>query len=90
MQSVNVIEIWEPRWKDRVVLVANWKIGAVNKLVITKKHADGSPYFPEPFMLTGDFLKAYPMTAVKGKHAFRAVALDDLLKLEEVTQGGDV
>lgn len=74
---MNRIEILEPRWHDRTILVADWKIGRENQIVI-KNHN-----FPEPFYMEGDKLKSYPVQMVKTKGGdnkvpMRVVPLNDL------------
>lgn len=82
---MNKIEILEPRWHDRVALVADWKIGQDNQIVI--KHKE----FPEPFYAKGQELKKYPIKMIPNRKGvnmpMREVPLSELstdLKLEEL------
>lgn len=75
---MNKIDIWAPRWRDRVVLVADWKVGPENKVEITHTNKAGVRSFPNPFVMSGQKIRSYPETFVKGRK-MRAVKLDDLL-----------
>lgn len=72
---MNHITILEPRWHDRKILVADWKIAKDNQIVIEYKD------FPEPFYMSGEKLKSYPIHTVeskKGKFNMRVVPISDL------------
>jgi hypothetical protein len=77
LTPLNVIEIWQPRYKDRKVLVAKYKVKQQNKIVFTKaKHlAD------KQFYLNGADASKYPIET-NGKIACYAIPLDDLEILE--------
>lgn len=73
----NLIEIWMPRYKDRTVLVAKYKVGLHNKIVFTKaKHLMGKEYY-----ISGKDIEQYPITD-NGKLACYQIPLDDLKVLE--------
>lgn len=74
---MNEIIIHAPRWKDKTVLVADWKIGMKNKIVITAKRKDGSLYYPEPFIAWGEQLRNYPLEQ-RAYGKMRVVKLADL------------
>jgi hypothetical protein len=59
--EVNQILVWEPRWHDRVVLVAERRILAVNEVII--QHHD----FPEPFYLTAEEARKWPVEDMRTK-----------------------
>lgn len=73
---MNRIVIKSPRWHDRVVLIANHKIGTDNEIVI--EHSD----FPQPFYLSGERARTYPTEQLKAKAGgtmtVRAVPLHEL------------
>lgn len=76
---MNRIVIKAPRWRDRKVLVADWKIGqAKNEIVIEAAKKDGTRFYPEPIITTGQQLKSYPLEKMPHGN-MRVVALDDLL-----------
>lgn len=58
---MNTLTIFAPRWKDRTVLLAAWKVGTLNKVVITTKKKDGTLYFPEPLYITGEMVRTFPI-----------------------------
>ena len=74
---LNLIDIWTPRYKDRVVLIANYKVKENNKIIFTKaKHLEGREYF-----MKGSKIRQYPLDT-NGKISCYAVPLDDLEPLE--------
>lgn len=74
---LNLIDIWTPRYKDRVVLIASYKVKENNKIVFTKaKHLAGHEYF-----MRGSQIRSYPIDS-NGKVKCYAVPLDDLEPLE--------
>ena len=68
-----MIRIWEPRYHDRVVLVAKHKVkDGVNKIIFTKsKSLKG-----KTFELTGDFIRNCPLDS-NGKIPCYAVPLEE-------------
>jgi hypothetical protein len=76
--SLNKIVIWEPRWHDRVVLVADRRLLVHNEVII--EHKD----FPRPFYLSGKFARSFPLEQMKTKNggeiAVRAIPLSELEK----------
>lgn len=74
---LNTIEIWQPRYKDRKVLIACYKAREHNKIVFTKaKHLAG-----QEFYISGKSLRGY-IVEDNGKIPCYAVPLDDLEPLE--------
>lgn len=74
---LNLIDIWTPRYKDRAVLIASYKVKERNKIIFTKaKHLEGYEYY-----MTGNKLRSYPIDT-NGKVQCYAVPLDDLEPLE--------
>lgn len=47
------IEIWQPRWKDRKVLIATYKVGTHNEIVFTK-----TPSMPDTYYVSGEDIRA--------------------------------
>lgn len=77
LTPLNLIEIWQPRYKDRVVLIASYKVKANNKIIFTKaKHLEGREYF-----MKGEQITKYPKDT-NGKLTCYAVPIDDLEALE--------
>ena len=62
-----------PRYKDRKVLIACYKVGVNNKIVFTKaKHLENKEYY-----MSGEKIKTYPKTT-NGTVECYEVPLDDL------------
>lgn len=74
---LQLIEIWQPRYKDRMVLLATYKVKEHNKIVFTKaKHLADKVYY-----ISGSKAKQYE-TTTNGKLSCYEVPLDDLEILE--------
>ena len=73
--NMDRIEIWQPRWKDRVVLIAQYKVAkGNNQIVFTKTPTlDGMV-----FELEDTFIKECPIDT-NGKIRCYAVPLDEVL-----------
>ena len=75
---MNRIEIWEPRYRDRTVLIAKHKVETHNLIVFTKAKAlAGHEYY-----LAGETIRAYPLET-NGKIDCYAVQMDALVPLDE-------
>lgn len=75
---VNRIEIWQPRYKDRKVLIAKYKVGQMNQIEFTKaKHLEGMK-----FLISGADITKYPLED-NGKIACYAVPMDVLERYEK-------
>jgi len=71
------IEIWQPRYHDKMILIAKWKVGLHNLIVFTKdKRLDGE------FYLSADTIKKYSIEKIKDKtgteREFYVVPQDEL------------
>ena len=72
-----MIEIWNPRWHDRKVLIAKYKVTNDNKIVFTKaKSLAGKVY-----SMTGDEISQYPIET-NGTISCYVVPLDEVQKNE--------
>jgi hypothetical protein len=66
------IVIWQPRYKDKTVLIAKYKVRERNKITFTKaNHLTGEYY------LSGDTIKNSPLET-NGSIACYAVKVDEL------------
>lgn len=88
MDTTNIITVLQPRWHDRAVLVANWRIVAgMNRITMprAKNHPD--------YYMTGVELWAYPLETKISKAGkpfdVRVVPLDDLKATAEVIVKSD-
>lgn len=66
------IVIYQPRWHDRKILIAPWKVGIHNR--ITFKYAKS---LPDVYYLSGATIAMYPKET-NGKALMHAVPLDKL------------
>ena len=74
---LNLIDIWLPKYKDRTVLVATYKVKEHNKIIFTRaKHLTGKEYYLNRVQAV-----KYPVVN-NGKIACYAIPLDDLEPLE--------
>jgi len=78
---LNKFDILAPRWKDRTVLLADWKIGQHNEINITCVNKNGERYFPEPFYMSGEKIKTYTAQP-HGDRKVYSVPIKDLEVLE--------
>lgn len=70
-----VIEIKQPRWRDKTVLIAKYKVGMHNLIRMTGIK-EGQAYSGE-FYITGANIQKYPLDS-NGKIPCYAVKLDEL------------
>ena len=74
--SVRNISIWMPRWHDRTVLIAKFKVGEHNIISFTK-----APTYKGKFYLSGKTIQKYPIET-NGTIPCYAVSLDELVVYE--------
>lgn len=53
----NLLLIKQPRWKDRVVLLAKYKVGTHNTVRFTE-----TPSMKQDYYISGETVKKYPLT----------------------------
>lgn len=58
---MNQIVIFEPRWHDRVVLIAEHRLADDNEIVIDNKN------FPHPYYITRQRVMSFPQQLVPSK-----------------------
>lgn len=84
----NVIKIRMPIWGGgkRAVGIATFKVGTHNQIEIEHKNADGSLLYPEPFYISGEKLRQFPVEAVKKAPHIKLyiVPIDELQLLERI------
>jgi len=74
---MSFIEIWQPRYRDKTVLIAVRKVGTHNKIVFTKAPSMGT----EPYYASGALIKKGKKES-NGSIDCYVVKLDDLTPLE--------
>jgi hypothetical protein len=70
------IDIWQPRWKDRTVMIARFKVGIHNEITFSKTKS-----MPEKYYVSGEKIRQYPIQP-NGKIDCYCVPLDELEVLE--------
>lgn len=73
--SVADIQIWAPRYRDMVVLIAAFRVREHNKITFTK-----AKNYPGLYYLSGETIKKYPKEQI-GKITCYAVHMDELEEL---------
>ena len=74
--SLNRFDIRQPRWRDRVVLLAKYKVGQHNAIIFEEVKS-----LPGEFYLSGEIIKDCPLES-NGTIACYAVPLDKMERLE--------
>lgn len=67
-----VITIWQPRYHDKTVLIAKYKVGTHNIIKITKSKSHNGEYY-----LSGKTITKYPLES-NGKIQVYAVPIDEM------------
>lgn len=76
--SCQVLEIWSPKWKDRTVLLAKFKVGTHNIVKFLKAKS-----MPGEYYVSGEEARKHPIVN-NGKLDCYAVPMDKLEKLERI------
>lgn len=71
------IEIWAPKYSNRTVLLAAYKVGAHNKITFTRAKSMGT----DPYYVSGKTVQSFPVVT-NGSVKCYAVDLDKLERLE--------
>lgn len=81
LTSVIKFEVWNPRWRDRKVLLADYKIGTHNQVNFPKAKS-----LPGDWYISGKDAKTFPLESMQTKSgnkiAMRVVPLDALQVFE--------
>lgn len=80
----NKIEIRMPRWKQRVVGIATFRVGHHNAIEITATGKDGNRYYPETLYGSGDMIRACEQQTLPSGVTLYLVPIDKLETLERV------
>lgn len=74
------IVIWQPRWKDKTVMIAKYKVQTHNKITFTKY-----PKLDGEYYLSAQTITKYPLEP-NGKILCYSVPLDELEPFERATE----
>ncbi len=72
------IDIWQPRWKDRTVMIATYKVGTHNEVTFSKTKS-----MPENYYISGEAVRKFPIET-NGTVSCYCVPLDKLELLERI------
>lgn len=79
--AIQKFEVWQPRWRDRSVLLADFKIGAHNVITFPK-----TPSYAGEWYISGENAKHFPIEPMKTKSGttmiMRCVPLGELERYE--------
>lgn len=78
------IPIRKPRWKERTVGIASFRIKEHNAIIIEYKKADGTRLYPYHLYMSGDRIRQYPVQKLKSGVVLYLVPIADLEVLERV------
>lgn len=70
------IQIWAPRYKDRKILIAKYKVGTHNEIIFTR-----AKHLPGVYYLSGQKIRTYNLET-NGTLEYYAVPVDELEVLE--------
>lgn len=76
LTPAKIIEVWQPRYRDRTVLLAKYKISTHNIVKITKSNSHNGEYYVD-----GKTVSKYPIES-NGKIPVYAVPIDELVVYE--------
>jgi hypothetical protein len=82
MTPCQEIRIKAPRWKQRVVGVASFRVGHHNKIIIEAKGKDGKPYYPEPLYGSGEMIQKQEVQVLPSGVKLYLVPISSLEPLE--------
>lgn len=78
LTACSTIEIWQPRWKDKKVLIAKYKVATHNQIKFTKTKS-----LPDTYYLSGATIQSYPLST-NGRIECYEVPMSELKLLERV------
>lgn len=84
MTPCSKIEIRMPRWKDRVVGIASYRIGEHNEIDITAVGKDGNRYYPETLYASRQMITSQPKQKLPSGVLLYLVPINKLEVLERV------
>lgn len=80
--TCSLIEIERPRWKERVVGIATYRVKEHNEIRITARDKDGRPYYPEPLYASGEHIRSQKTQTLPGGVKLYLVPISTLEVLE--------
>jgi len=83
LTECSLFQIHVPRWKERVVGIADYRISRHNEIRILAKNKDGKKYYPDNYYMSGEQARTYP-TQTRSGITLRLIPINDLKVLVRV------
>lgn len=81
----NHIEIRAPRWKERVIGIAKFRVGMHNSIDIVATNKEGERYYPDTYYMSGADIAKHEVQKLKnGGVEVYLVPINELSVLERV------
>lgn len=81
----NYIQIKYPRWKQRVVGVAKYRVGTHNAIEITATDKKGERYYPDMYYMSGEDIQRHEVQKLPGSGVeLYLVPINELEILERI------
>ena len=80
--TCNKIEIKSPRWKQRVVGIASFRVGEHNQIEIIATDKENKRYYPNQYYMSGDKIRSYETQVLPSGVKLYLVPINDLEILE--------
>lgn len=78
----NMIEIRKPRWKERVVGIAKFRVGVHNAIDITLADKTGKRYYPNTLYGSGEMIRSCETQTLPSGVVLYLVPINNLEPLE--------
>ena len=78
----SLIKIKSPRWKQRVIGIASFRIRQHNAIQIEARDKDGFKYYPETYYMSGSKIMTYKTQELPSGVKLYLVPIKDLEVLE--------
>jgi hypothetical protein len=79
---VNMIEIRSPRWKERTIGIAHYRVGMHNSIEIQAKDKEGKLYYPNTYYMSGEDIKKHDIQKLYSGTTLYLVPISELEILE--------
>lgn len=82
LTPVNLIEIKRPRWKQRTVGIASFRVGTHNQIEILATGKDGTRYYPNSLYMSGEDIIKHETQDLDSGVKLYLVPISELVTLE--------
>lgn len=80
----NLIEIRSPKWKDRAVGIAKYRVGSLNEIRILATDKTGKRYYPDNYVVKGNVVKSCKVQKLPSGIELYIVPISKLEILERI------